>query len=84
MIAAYSTAVPALALSYSIKSRGIAKDLYGDEELVVQYKNIKEADEIKNAFKRLIEREEEIKKIYSDKLEKYKQSIFEVCEKINF
>lgn len=31
-IAAYSSAVPTLAIGYSVKSRGIARDLYGTEE----------------------------------------------------
>lgn len=31
-IAAYSTEVPTLVLGYSVKSRGIAKDIFGSEE----------------------------------------------------
>lgn len=31
-IAAYSTAVPTLVIGYSVKARGIARDLFGDEE----------------------------------------------------
>ncbi len=31
-IAAYSTGVPTLAIGYSVKARGIAKDLFGTEE----------------------------------------------------
>lgn len=34
-IAAYSTAVPAMVLGYSIKSKGIAKDLFGEIKLVL-------------------------------------------------
>lgn len=30
-VAAYSTAVPTLVIGYSVKARGIARDLYGDE-----------------------------------------------------
>lgn len=35
VISAYSTCVPAIALGYSIKSKGIAKDLNLPDELVV-------------------------------------------------
>ena len=34
-IAAYSNCVPTMVLGYSIKSRGIAKDLFGEEKLVL-------------------------------------------------
>lgn len=82
VIAAYSTGVPALALSYSIKSRGIAKDLYGDESLVVQYKKIKEDNEVCEAFKSLVEREEKIRAIYAERLEDYKATIYQVAKEL--
>lgn len=82
IIAAYSTSVPALALGYSIKARGIAKDLYGDEDLVVSYKSVKREDQVMNAFKSLTNREAEISEIYSKKLENYKKTIFDVVAKI--
>lgn len=34
VIAAYSMFVPTVALSYSIKSRGIARDIFGDEKII--------------------------------------------------
>lgn len=46
IISAYSTCVPSIALGYSIKSKGIAKDLGLDEKTVVNYK-------VKNAFDEL-------------------------------
>ena len=82
MIAAYSTAVPALALSYSIKSRGIARDLFGDESLVVRYRELQKEDELLEAFQRLLGREEELRGRYNDILGNYKNTIWEVAEKI--
>ena len=42
-IAAYSSCVPTLVLGYSVKSRGIARDLFGNEETTFyqcnRYKN---------------------------------------------
>lgn len=81
-IAAYSTAVPCIALSYSIKSRGIATDLFETEEgYALPYKNIKEADEIKNAFVSVLyNNEQEILKRYSEILPNYKQSIVDATK----
>ena len=41
VISAYSTSVPAIALGYSIKSKGIAKDVGMPDWSVVDSKNIK-------------------------------------------
>lgn len=41
IISAYATCTPAIALGYSVKARGIAKDLQLDERLVVDSKNFK-------------------------------------------
>lgn len=82
MIAAYSTAVPALALSYSIKSRGLAKDLYGDETLAIRYNEIKHEEDIKEAFMLLTQREEEIRERYTKNLEGYKKTICNAAAKI--
>jgi len=52
VISAYSTCVPAIALGYSIKSKGIAKDLQLPDYLVVDTKNIREG-ELLQSFKQL-------------------------------
>lgn len=44
VISAYSMCVPTIALGYSVKSRGIAKDLGLDERLVVNSKKFAEGD----------------------------------------
>lgn len=63
-IAAYSSLVPTLVLGYSVKSKGIARDLFGDEgkELVLPVKDLKHADELANAFCGLTERGSELRK----------------------
>lgn len=71
MISAYSTGVPALALGYSIKSRGIAKDLGFGDSLVADCKNLKTDTQLVQAFETLLYSEEEIKKIYEDSLSDY-------------
>ena len=72
IIAAYSTGVPAIALGYSIKARGIAKDLFGFEEnLVLPVQAFENASDMIEAVKFLFENEEKIKQIYSERLDNY-------------
>lgn len=50
-IAAYSTCVPTLVAGYSIKARGIARDIFGtDENYVVPVQGMKRKTELKEAF----------------------------------
>ena len=83
-IAAYSTSVPCIALSYSIKSRGIATDLFGiDVGYAIPCKGIKSADEIKDAFcSTLVAKENEIIEQYRAILPEYKQSIIDATKDI--
>jgi len=53
-IAAYSTGVPTLVIGYSVKSRGIAKDIFGDyKEYVCGVEDMNDGSEVLNAFCRL-------------------------------
>lgn len=75
-IAAYSTMVPTLVLGYSIKSKGIAKDLFGtDKGYVLPYTEIKEKEDIYNAFSRIFEAETTIKEHYKQILPSYTQTV---------
>ena len=50
-IAAYSSGVPTLVLGYSVKSKGIAEDLFGTSDgYVLSYKDISSEDDLLNAF----------------------------------
>lgn len=61
-IAAYSSCVPTLVAGYSVKSRGIAKDLFGtDENYVIPVQNMKSTNELTDGFKWLCDHEKEIK-----------------------
>ena len=59
-IAAYSNAVPTIVLGYSVKSRGIAKDLFGEEKFVVDSISLTSADALINEFEKLTAQETEI------------------------
>ncbi len=70
-IAAYSTEVPTIVLGYSIKSKGIAKDLFGTyENYVLSLTKIKEKDLSKN-FRWLYKNKNKIKSILEQKMPKY-------------
>lgn len=60
VISAYSTCVPALALGYSVKSKGIAKDLGLSEKLVVDSKHCAPGM-LTDAFKYLMETEGDVR-----------------------
>ena len=58
-IAAYSSSVPTLVVGYSVKARGIARDLFGTEEgYVLPVQGLSDPGELTNAFARLFAREE--------------------------
>lgn len=63
-IAAYSLGIPALVLGYSVKSKGIAKDL-SFEDMIISIEEIQEKDALVGKFRLLCEREAE----YRDKLQ---------------
>ena len=61
-IAAYSNFVPTLVLGYSVKARGIAKDIFGTHEnYVVPVQHLKNENDITNAFSYICNNEKQIK-----------------------
>lgn len=57
-IAAYSSCVPTLVLGYSVKAKGIAKDLFGTEEhYVLPVQNLENADDLVQGFRWLMAHE---------------------------
>lgn len=61
-IAAYSTGVPTLSIGYSIKARGIVRDLFGDEKgMTVSIKEISGTDKLIDAYANIYQRQREIK-----------------------
>ncbi|MBQ8795842.1 MAG: polysaccharide pyruvyl transferase family protein [Clostridia bacterium] len=61
-IAAYSTCVPTLVLGYSIKSIGIAKDLFGtSDNYVLPVQSLSDTMELVDSFKWLMDNEHNIK-----------------------
>ena len=73
-IAAYSSCVPTLAIGYSVKSLGIAVDLFGtDDNYVIDVRNMKEPDKMTNSFIWLMQNESKIRQILADQIPNYKK-----------
>lgn len=71
-IAAYSTGVPTLVLGYSIKSRGIAKDLFGtDQNYVLSVENLNVKTDLQIAFRWVYHHEEETRKCLNNMIPEY-------------
>lgn len=74
-IAAYSSCVPTLVVGYSVKARGIAKDLFGsDNGYVLPVQLLKSSDDLVSAFQRLYEKRETIAEGLKREIPEYKNS----------
>lgn len=71
VISAYSTCVPTIALGYSVKSAGIARDLGMDDKTVVNCKTIKDEDELLQAYLYLQNNEKRIKDTLKNRIPSY-------------
>lgn len=69
--------VPSIALGYSIKSKGIAKDLGLSEKLVVDSKRIQKG-ELVSSFEWIINNEKQIKNHITDIMPSYIQSTYNI------
>ncbi len=82
VISAYSTYVPALALGYSIKSKGIAKDLGLSEMMVVDSKYILHDSYLLDSFKYMYNNETFIRKHLEAIMPEYKKRTYGISENI--
>lgn len=71
-IAAYSTCVPTMVIGYSVKSKGIAKDL-GLGDFVLPVEEFNDDYCMISMFNDLMENEQKIKQILTDKMPIYKE-----------
>lgn len=67
-IAAYSSLVPTMVLGYSIKSKGIARDLFGEEKLVLNLDEISNPENLIAAFEQMQLQEAELKQILTRRI----------------
>jgi polysaccharide pyruvyl transferase WcaK-like protein len=67
-IAAYSSQVPTVVIGYSVKGRGIARDLFGDESLVTPIQSFDDDRALVRAFETLRERAPELRRVLERKM----------------
>ncbi len=82
VISAYSTYVPALALGYSVKSVGIARDLAIEENYVLDCKNLGHEYEMVEKYKILQDNKENFKKHLIEVIPKYRERAFDGAKAI--
>ena len=74
-IAAYSSCVPTLVVGYSVKARGIARDLFGTQEhYVLPVQRLGQAQELADAFDWLADRETATRDLLRRKMPAYLDS----------
>lgn len=80
-IAAYSSCVPTLVAGYSVKSIGIARELFGtDENYVLPVQKFTKTDDMTKAFCWLMEHEEEIRTHLASIMPEYKERVLQAKE----
>ena len=71
-IAGYSTAVPTLVIGYSVKARGIARDLFGGEDgHLIPVQELASAQQLIGAYDAMIGREQQERAFLKERLETY-------------
>ena len=82
-IAAYSTCVPTLVVGYSMKSKGIAEDIFGTtENYVVNAWDMQNENVLLQSFKWQYEHKEEIRKYLENIMPEYVEKAYHAKEEI--
>ena len=83
-IAAYSLGVPTLVVGYSVKARGIARDLFGTEEnYVLPVQSLKRPEDLVKGFLWLSSHEKEIKEHLMKIMPDYQKSACKIGEEVD-
>lgn len=83
-IAAYSSCVPTLVVGYSIKAKGIAKDIFGTyENYVIPVQSFQKKDDLKNTFIWIYEHEKMIKEHLNNVMPEYCNQAFIARQQLN-
>lgn len=83
-IAAYSTCVPTLVLGYSVKSKGIARDIFGTEEhYVLPVQELRDPDELADGFDWLLANEDSIRSHLKCVMPEYIQRAYTAAEAVS-
>lgn len=83
-IAAYSEQVPTLVVGYSVKARGIAKDLFGtDENYVIPVQSFKQNRDLLDSFRWLMLQEYNIRSLYEGNMVAYCERTLQMRKVLN-
>lgn len=83
-IAAYSEQVPTLVVGYSVKARGIAKDLFGtDENYVIPVQSFKQNRDLLDSFRWLMLQEYNIRSLYEGNMVAYCERTLQMIKVLN-
>ena len=82
-IAAYSTFVPTLVIGYSVKARGIAKDIFGSEDkYILPVQKLEQEDQLIKAYDSLAAQENEIRKHLEGFMPNYVSNAYKAGEHV--
>lgn len=79
-IAAYSNCVPTMVLGYSVKSKGIAKDIFNEEKLVLGIDDISSSSKLIHYYDEMISEEDEIRSRLKQAIPNIKQMSYKAVE----
>ncbi|MFE5321194.1 polysaccharide pyruvyl transferase family protein [Paenibacillus sp. NPDC056579] len=79
-IAAYSNFVPTMVLGYSVKSKGISKDLFGREKLVLNVQEISDSKKLIAKFDEMVKEEDGLRKRLQTAIPHIKQMSYKAVE----
>lgn len=83
-IAAYSSCVPTLVVGYSVKARGIAKDLFGEEDhYVIPVQSLQNKEDLAKGFKWLLGHETEIRNRLKEIMPSYKERALQTGKEVD-
>lgn len=79
-----ATCVPTLVVGYSVKARGIAKDLFGAEEnYVLPVQSLKNKDDLVKGFQWLLSHEKAIRKSLKEQMPAYQQKALQIGKEVD-
>lgn len=79
-IAAYSNYVPTMVLGYSVKSKGIAKDIFGEEKLVLGIEEISDSGRLIEKLDEMLREEEALKEKLKDVIPSIKRMSYKAVD----
>ncbi len=83
-IAAYSSCVPTLVVGYSVKARGIARDLFGTEEnYVIPVQSLEQKEDLVKGFQWLLDRESEVRDKLLEVMPDYQKKALLIGEEVD-